>query len=111
MMTPRPRLAGEEREGGLEEFLVDAGGQIPEALAGGRRDEGGHVEPFEAMMARGRRPFATRRPDPAGDRLQPDAALVGGEGLDHGAGMALRLLGDRPGEVLWDGPPLRRRIA
>jgi hypothetical protein len=88
------RLAGEEREGGLEELLVDAGGEIPEALAGGGRDEGGDVEPLEAVMAAGDRALATRRPDPAQDRLQPDAVLVGGEGLDRRAGMALGFLGD-----------------
>ena len=88
------RLAGEEREGVLEELLVDAGGEIPEALAGGRRDEGGDVEPFEAVVAAGDRALATRRPDPPQDRLQPDAVLVGGEDLDCRLGMALGLLGD-----------------
>ena len=87
-------LAGEEREGVLEELLVDAGGEVPEALAGGRRDEGGDVEPFEAVMAAGDRTLATRRPDPAQDRLQSDTVLVGGEDLDCRAGIALGLLGD-----------------
>ena len=101
MIRSRPGagLAGEEREGVLEELLVDAGREIPEALAGGRRDEGGDVEPLEAVVAAGDRALAARRPDPAQDRLQPDAVLVGGEGLDHRAGMALRLLGDGLGEV------------
>ena len=94
-----PRLAGEEREGVGEELLVDAGPEIPEALAGGRRDEGGDVEPFETMMAAGGGALAAWRPDPAQDRLQPDAVLVGGEDLDRRAGMALRRLGDRLGEV------------
>ena len=58
------RLAGEEREGGLEELLVDAGREIPEALAGRRRDEGGDIEPLEAVVAGGDRPLAARRPDP-----------------------------------------------
>lgn len=79
------RLAGEEREGVLEELLVDAGGG---------RDEGGDVEPFEAVVAAGDRALATRRPDPPQDRLQPDAVLVGGEDLDCRLGMALGLLGD-----------------
>lgn len=90
----RPRLTGEERERVLEEFLVDAGREVPEALAGGRRDEGGDVEPFEAVVAAGDRALAAWRPDPTQDRLQPDAVLVGGEGFDRRAGMALRLLGD-----------------
>jgi len=40
----------ERREGVFEQFLVDAGRKIPEALAGSRRDEGGDVEPFETKM-------------------------------------------------------------
>lgn len=88
------RLAGEEREGVLEEILVDAGGEIPEALAGGGRDEGGDVELFEAVVAAGDRALATRRPDPPQDRLQPDAVLVGDEDLDCRLGMALGLLRD-----------------
>ena len=73
--------------------------EVPEALAGGGRDEGGDVEPLEAVVAEGDRALAARRPDPAQDRLQPDAVLVGGEDLDHRAGMALRLLGDGLGEL------------
>lgn len=68
---------------------------MPEALAGPGRDEGGDVEPFEAAVSDGQGTGPPRRPDAAEDRLQPDAALVGGEGLDRRAGMALRLLGDR----------------
>ena len=60
-----PRLAREEGEGVLEELLVDAGRKIPEALAGGGRDEGDDVEPLEAMVAAGDRALAARRPDPA----------------------------------------------
>lgn len=91
-VTAGAGLAGEQREGVLEQFLVDAGREIPEALAGGRRDEGGDVEP--AAMAAGDVALAARCPDPAQDRLQPDAVLVGGEGLDCRAGTALGLLGD-----------------
>ncbi len=87
-------LAGEERERGLEQFLVDAGREVPEALAGGRRDEGGDVEPLVAVVTAGDRALASRRPDPAQDRLQSDPVLVGGEDLDCRLGMALGLLGD-----------------
>ena len=105
-LAPRAGLAGEKREGLLEERLVDAGGEVPEALTGGGRDEGGDVEPLEAVMAGGDRTLAPRRPDPAGDRLQPDPVLVGGKGLDDGAGVTDGFLGDRRGEVLWNGTPL-----
>lgn len=62
-VLPGSRLAGEEREGVLEEVLVDAGREIPEALAGGGGDEGGDVEPLEAVVAARDRPRAaqTRR--------------------------------------------------
>ena len=86
------RLAGEEGEGLLEELPVDASGEIPVALAGGRGDEGSDVEPLEAVVAAGDRALAPRRLDPAQDRLQADPVLVGGAGLDHRAGRALRLL-------------------
>lgn len=95
----RAGLAGEERQGVLEECLVDAGSEIPEALAGCRRDEGGDVEPFEAVVDAGDGALAARRPDPPQDRLQPDPVLVGGEDLDDRAGMARCLLGDGFGEV------------
>jgi hypothetical protein len=98
-VLPGARLAGKKGERVLEERLVDAGGEIPDALAGGGRDEGGDVEPFEAMMAAGDRALAARRPDPAQDRLQPDPVLVGGEDLDGRAGMALRFLGDDLGKL------------
>ncbi len=50
-------------------------------------------------MTDGCRTFPTRRPDPTQDRLEPDAVLVGGEGLDDRLGVAGPLLGDRVGEV------------
>lgn len=92
-------LAGEERERVGEELLVDAGADVPEALAGGGRDEGGDVEPLEAVVAPGDRTLASRRPDPAEDGLQPDTVLVGGEDLDRRVGIARRFLGDRLGKV------------
>jgi hypothetical protein len=53
----------------------------------------------KAVVAAGDRALAARRPDPAEDRLQADPVLVGGEGLDRRAGMALRFLGDDLGEL------------
>lgn len=93
-VTADAGLTGEQCEGVLEQFLVNAGREIPETLAGSRRDEGGDVEPFETVMAAGDGALPARCPDPAQDRLQPDAVLVGGEGLDRRAGMALGLLSD-----------------
>lgn len=92
-------LAGEERKGVLEEVLVDACREIPEAFASRGRDEGGDVEPFEAVVAAGDRALAARRPDPPQDRLQPNAVLVGGEDLDDRAGVMLRFLRDDVGEL------------
>ncbi len=68
---PCTGLAGEEGQGVLEQRLFDTGREIPEALAGHRRDEGGDVEPFEAVVAASDRPLAARRPDLPQDRLQP----------------------------------------
>ena len=50
------------------------------------------------MVAGCDRALAARRPDPAGDRLQTDAVLVGGKGLDDRPGVARGFLGDDFGE-------------
>jgi hypothetical protein len=92
-------LAGEEGKHIFEVLFGDAGGQVPEALPGLGRDKGGDVEPLEAVVPDGQWPRRPRRPDAAQDRLQPDAVLVGGEGLDHRAWVALRFLGDGFGEL------------
>ena len=52
---PGTGFAGEEREQFLEERLGDTVGEVPEGLAALRRNEGGNVEPLEAMMAEGHR--------------------------------------------------------
>ena len=49
----------------------DAGREIPEALAGGGRDDGGDGEPFEAVVADRDRAPAARRPGLAPHRFQP----------------------------------------
>lgn len=56
---------GERRQQGFEERLRNTVGNIPEAFAGGGRDKGCDVEPFEAMMAVCDRTHADRRPDAA----------------------------------------------
>jgi hypothetical protein len=50
-------------------------------------------------MAGRARSLASRRPDAAEDRLQPDAVLVRGEDFDDLARMLLRLFGDEGGEL------------
>ena len=52
-----------------EEGFVDAVRQIPDGLSARRRNEGGDVEPFVAVMTERDRPLADRRPDLAMDRL------------------------------------------
>ena len=88
-------LTGEGGEELLEERLGNTVGDIPEDLARARLDEGGHVEPLEAMMPGSARPLAARCPDTADDRLQPDAVLVGGKDFDLLVRMCRRLFGDR----------------
>src|SRR4051812_48036700 len=67
-------------------------------LSPGGRHEGGDVEPFVAVMAEGDRPLPARRPDPARDRLQPDAVLVRAEERDRPAGVARFFRGEYVGE-------------
>jgi hypothetical protein len=103
MMRSRPpRLAGEAVEGCLGQPLVDAAREIPEAFAGGGRDEGGDVEPFEAVMADCHRTQPARGPDPAEDRLQPETVLVGAEDPGGGTRVALRRLGAGLGKVFFE---------
>lgn len=78
-------LASEQRQQTLKERLEDAVADVPMALAGGRRDEGGDVEPLPAVMTEGDEALSARCPDRARDQLQPDAVLVRAEE------------GDRPG--------------
>src|SRR4051794_38639074 len=70
---------------------------IPEHLAGDRLDEGGDVQPLIAVMAKRDRPLTFGRPDPAQDRLQPDAVLVGRPDLDR----LVRVLGPLVGDGLF----------
>ena len=103
------RLFGEGRQQGFEEWLRNAIGNIPEAFAGGGRDEGGDVEPFEAVMPVGDGAHAHRRPDAAYDGFQADPVLVRREGLDGDAGMGFRLFGDDLGDFYGMARPSLRR--
>src|SRR3954465_1744016 len=59
-------------------------------------DEGGNVEPLVAVVAERDGPLTLGRPDPAQDRLQPDAVLVRGPDPDR----RVRVLGPRLGDGL-----------
>ena len=91
-------FAGEQREQCLEERLGDTVGELPQGLAARRRDEGGDVEPLEAMVPKGHRALAARRPAAPAERLQTEPVLVAGEDLDGLARVALGLLRDHLGE-------------
>lgn len=92
-----PTPVGREcRQHALEQSLVDAGGDVPDHLAGARCNEARHVEPLETMMADGDRPLAYRRPHAAQDRLQTNPVLVRGPDLDRELGVLGALLCYRP---------------
>jgi hypothetical protein len=86
---------GEGVENGFEQRLVDGIDEVPHGFASGRFDESDEVQPLEAVMAEGDGALAHRRPDPAMDRLQPEAVLVGGPDLDRLVGVTVTRLGDR----------------
>jgi len=83
----------------------------PSALAFGRADRPEQVGPGGALVVRRSRPGSAPRP-PAGELvLLADARLVLPPEL---YALARMLVGDRSqalGKTLWNGPPLRRRIA
>ncbi len=56
----------EQGEQAFEQRLGDVVADVPTALAGGGRDEGGGVEPFVAKMAERGGPVSARCPDPEG---------------------------------------------
>src|SRR5215212_10373592 len=75
-------LAGEGGEQFGEEGFREAAAEVPDRSAAGRPHEGGNTQPLVAVMAKGDRPLAHRRPDPPADRLQAEAVLVRGPDLD-----------------------------
>ena len=95
-LASRPGLTGKQRQQRGKERLGDAVRHIPEHLAGDRLDEGGDVQPLVPVVAKCDGPLALGRPDPAQDRLQPDAVLVGRPDLDR----FVRVLGSRLGDGL-----------
>jgi hypothetical protein len=99
--------AGLLREGvqkRLKERLGDAVRNIPEGLAGRRRDEGSDIEPFITgrmlrirleVMARRKRALSSRRPDAAQHRFQADPVLIGCKDFDRRIGIFGLFRGDR----------------
>ena len=77
-----------------EERLRHAVVHIPKGLATRRRNEGGHVEPVETMMARRDRTFADGRPNAPRHRLQAEPMFVAREDFNRPLGMLFRFLGD-----------------
>jgi len=75
-------LGGERRQERAEQRGVDAVGDEPDDLAGGRPDEAVQIEPLVAVVAAGGRTATARRPDSAQDRLQSEAVLVERPDLD-----------------------------
>ena len=90
----RPSLAGKQRQQRGKERLGHPVRYVPEGLAGDRLHEGGDVQPLVAVVAKRDRPLAFGRPDPAQDRLQPDAVLVGRPDFDRRVRVLGPLLGD-----------------
>ena len=93
----RPSLAGKQGQQRGKERLGHPVRYVPEGLAGDRLHEGGDVQPLIAVMAKRDGPLAFGRPDPAQDRLQPDAVLVRGPDLNR----LVRVLGPRLGDGLF----------
>jgi hypothetical protein len=67
---------GERRQERAEQRGVDAVGDEPHDLAGGRPDEAVKREPLGAVVAAGGGTAAARRPDLAQDRFQSEAVFV-----------------------------------
>lgn len=82
-----------------EKRFRDAVMHIPESLAARRRDEGGHIEPVEAVMAMRDRPLADGRPNAPCNGLQADPVFVAGEDLDRPLWMFRGFLRDGVFEV------------
>lgn len=100
-VAPGAGLARKGFEQLYKERFVDAVRQIPDGLSARRRDEGGDVEPFIAVMTERNRPLADRRPDPAADWLQADPVLIRCPDLDRLIGMLRGFFGRRAGELFF----------
>src|SRR3954451_10297350 len=93
-LPSRPGLARKQRQQRGEERLGHSVRYVPEHLAGDRLHEGGHGQPLIAVVTQRDGPLPLGRPDPAQDRLQPDAVLVGRPDFDWRVRVLGPLLGD-----------------
>lgn len=98
-VAPGAGLARKGFEQLCKERFVDAVRQIPDGLSARRRDEGGDVKPFVAVMTERNRPLADRRPDPAMDWLQAEPVLIRCPDLDRLVGMLGGFFGERLAET------------
>src|SRR3954452_11996693 len=78
----RANSASSAAKNGLDTPLGHSVRYVPEHLAGDRLHEGGHVQPLIAVVTQRDGPLPLGRPDPAQDRLQPEAVLVGRPAFD-----------------------------
>src|SRR5829696_139981 len=76
------------------EMPFDMYQKVSQGLAGDRLDEGRDVQPLVTVVAERDRPLAFGRPDPAQDRLQPEAVLVDCPDFDRRVRVSLGLLSD-----------------
>ncbi len=72
-----PDLAGELGQFDFKDGNADGGGQMEERATRGGMDEADEIAPGEAVLHDGDRALPDRRPDPAQQRLEADAMLVG----------------------------------
>jgi hypothetical protein len=97
MLRSRPAPVGLAREAGEPfgaEGLGEAAAEIPDRLAAARLHEGGNMPPLVPVMAKGNRPLADGRPNPAADWLQAEAVLVRRPDLDRAVRMCCLSRGD-----------------
>src|SRR3954464_1754710 len=93
-LPSRPSLARKQRQQRGEERLGHSVRYVPEHLAGDRLHEGGHVQPLIAVVTQRDGPLPLGRPDPAQDRLQPEAVVARRPALDWRVRVLGPLLGD-----------------
>ncbi len=80
---------GELRQRNREHIRPHRWQEQPLRLSGSRLHKTVDVEPLEAVLDSDTRPRPLARPDPAQDRFEPNAMLIGRPQLDRGLGKCL----------------------